>query len=112
MVRPTLRQLDILEAVARCGSFSRASADLHLTQPAVSMQIKQLESSLGMPLFEHIGKRIHLTAAGQETLKTCRAISRELTNLEHTLADMQGLKGGTLTVAAASSASQFTPRVR
>ena len=76
MIRPTLRQLDILEAVARCGSFSRASAELHLTQPAVSMQIKQLESTLGLPLFEHIGKGIHLTAAGTETLETCRAIGR------------------------------------
>lgn len=111
MIKPTLRQLDILEAVARCGSFSRASAELHLTQPAVSMQIKQLESTLGLPLFEHIGKRIHLTAAGQETLATCRAISRELTNLEHTLAGLQGLKGGTLTVSVVSTASYFTAKL-
>lgn len=111
MVRPTLRQLDILEAVARCGSFSRASAELHLTQPAVSMQIKQLESALGVPLFEQIGKRIHLTGAGQEALETSRAISRELSNLEHALADLQGLKGGTLTVSVASTASYFTARL-
>src|SRR4030065_122794 len=82
MVSPPLRQLDILEAVARCGSFSRASADLHLTQPAVSMQIKQLESALGTPLFEHIGKRIQLTAAGQETLQASPHVSRE-TLLQH-----------------------------
>lgn len=111
MIKPTLRQLDILEAVARCGSFSRASAELHLTQPAVSMQIKQLESTLGLALFEHIGKNIHLTEAGQETLQTCRAISRELVNLEHTLAELQGLKGGTLTVSVASTASYFTARL-
>src|SRR4030065_177364 len=111
MVRPTLRQLDILEAVARCGSCSGASACLHLTQPAVSMQIKQLESALGTPLFEHIGKRIQLTAAGQEALQASRAIGRELSNLEHTLADMQGLKGGTLTVSGASTASYFTARL-
>lgn len=111
MIKPTLRQLDILEAVARCGSFSRASAELHLTQPAVSMQIKQLESTLGLPLFEHIGKSIHLTAAGKETLATCRAIGRELTNLEHTLASLQGLKGGTLTVSVVSTASYFTAKL-
>jgi DNA-binding transcriptional LysR family regulator len=111
MLRLTLRQLDILEAVARCGSFSRASAELHLTQPAVSMQIKQLESTLGMPLFEQMGKRIHLTEAGQETLLATQAVLRELGNLEHTLANLQGLKGGTLTVSSASTASYFTARL-
>ncbi|MFZ0470756.1 MAG: LysR family transcriptional regulator, partial [Thiogranum sp.] len=61
MLKLTLRQLEILGAVARCGSFSRASTELHLSQPAVSMQIKQLERALGLPLFEHMGKHIHLT---------------------------------------------------
>ncbi|OZB54325.1 MAG: LysR family transcriptional regulator, partial [Thiomonas sp. 15-63-373] len=58
MIRITFRQLEILQAVADCGSFSRASEKLHLTQPAVSMQIKQLENLLDMPLFEHAGKKI------------------------------------------------------
>jgi len=111
MLRPTLRQLEILEAVARCGSFSRAARDVHLTQPAVSMQIKQLEESLGMPLFEHFGKQIHLTEAGRETLETARAISHELDNLAHSLADLQGLKGGTLAVSVASTASYFMARL-
>ena len=111
MAKPTLRQLDILEAVARCGNFSRASAELHLTQPAVSMQIKQLESTLGLPLFEQIGKQIQLTEAGREALRASRTIGRELINLEHTLAGMQGLKGGTLTVSVASTASYFTARL-
>ena len=111
MLKLTLRQLDILDAVARSGSFSRASAELHLTQPAVSMQIKQLETSLGIPLFEQMGKRIHLTRAGEETLQATRAIHQELTNLEHTLANLQGLKGGVLTVSAASTASYFTARL-
>jgi len=111
MLRLTLRQLDILEAVARCGSFSRASAELHLTQPAVSMQIKQLERTLGIPLFELIGKRIHLTEAGRETLHTSQAVQRELVNLEQALANLQGLKGGILNVSAASSASYFTARL-
>jgi DNA-binding transcriptional LysR family regulator len=111
MLRLTLRQLDILEAVARCGSFSRASEELHLTQPAVSMQIKQLEESLGLPLFEHIGKRIHLTEAGHETLEASRAVNRELANLEHALAALQGLKGGTLTISVVSSASYLAARL-
>ena len=111
MLKLTLRQLDILEAVARCGNFSRASAELHLSQPAVSMQIKQLEDSLGLPLFEHLGRRIHLTAAGQETLQASRAISRQLSNLETALADLRGLQGGTLTVSVASTATYFTARL-
>jgi DNA-binding transcriptional LysR family regulator len=111
MLRLTLRQLDILDAVARCGSFSRASAELHLTQPAVSMQIKQLESLLGMPVVEHMGKRIQLTEAGKATLGASRVIHHELLNLEHNLADLQGLKGGTLSVSVASTASYFTARL-
>lgn len=111
MLKLTLRQLEILDAVARCNSFSRASAELHLSQPAVSMQIKQLEERLGLPLFEHMGKHIHLTEAGQETLRTSHAIERELANLEQSLASVQGLKGGTLTVSVASTASVIAARL-
>lgn len=111
MRRPTLRQLEILDAVARCGSFSGASTELHLSQPAVSMQVKQLEDVLGLPLFEHMGKRIHLTAAGEEALKTSRIIAAELSNLQHAVAEIQGLKGGTLTVSATSTASVLAARL-
>ena len=111
MLKITLRQLEILDAVARCGSFSAASAELYLSQPAVSMQIKQLESVLGLPLFEHMGKQIRLTEAGEDTLRSGRVIADELANLEQSLADIQGLKGGTLTVSAASTASVFAARM-
>jgi len=111
MIKITLRQMQILDAVARCGSFSAASAELHLTQPAVSMQIKQLEGILGLPLFEHMGKQIHLTEAGEDTLRTGRNIGHELENLQQMLSDRRGLKGGTLTVSAASTASVFAARM-
>ena len=111
MPKPTLRQLEILAAVARGGSFSRASAELHLTQPAVSMQIKQLEEVLGMPLFEYHAKGVVLTEAGREVHRTSQAITGELENLAHTLANLQGLKGGVLTVSAASTASVFAARL-
>jgi len=111
MIKITLRQLQILDAVARCGSFSAASAELHLTQPAVSMQIKQLEGFLGLPLFEHMGKQIHLTEAGEDTLRTGRSITHELENLQQMLDNRRGLKGGTLTVSAASTASVFAARM-
>lgn len=111
MTKLTLRQLEILSAVARCRSFSRASNELHLSQPAVSMQIKQLETSLEIPLFEHMGKHIQLTEAGEAVLQTGQVLERELSNLKQILANMQGLKGGTLTVSAASTASIFAARL-
>jgi len=111
MIRLTLRQLEILDAVARCGSFSAASNELHLSQPAVSMQIKQLEGILGLPLFEHMGKQIRLTEAGEDALRTARAVQHEIANLEQSLADLQGLEGGTLAVSAASTASVFAARI-
>jgi DNA-binding transcriptional LysR family regulator len=75
------------------------------------MQIKQLEGVLGLPLVEHMGKRIQLTLAGQEVLGSCHVIEHELADLEQALADLQGLKGGTLTVSAASTASVFAARL-
>jgi len=111
MFKITLRQLQIFDAVAHYENFSRASVELHLTQPAVSMQIKQLEAMLGIPLFEHMGKKIHLTEAGKAVLDSAKSIEQQLLNLEHTLADIQGLKGGTLTVSAASTASVFAARL-
>lgn len=95
----------------RSGSFLRAAEDLHLTQPAVSMQIKQLENILGVSVFEQMGKQMHLTEAGREVLRTSQAVYRELVNLEHTLASLRGLKGGMLTVSASSTASYFTARM-
>jgi DNA-binding transcriptional LysR family regulator len=109
MIRLTLHQLNILQAVARGGSFSRASAELHLSQPAVSMQIRQLEESLGLPLFEQIGKRIHLTEAGKEVLTYARAITHQLDELEGVLNRLKGLSGGRLRISVATTANYFIP---
>ncbi|HEY9447614.1 MAG TPA: LysR family transcriptional regulator, partial [Burkholderiales bacterium] len=62
----TFRQMRVFEAVARHSSYSRAAEELHLTQPAVSIQVRQLEHHAGLPLFEQLGRKIHLTAAGRE----------------------------------------------
>lgn len=107
----TLRQLDVFEAVARHLSYTRAAAELHLTQPAVSMQIKQLEESLGLPLFEQIGKKVYLTDAGREMHHYCRAIAQELTEAEAVLEDLKGLKRGRLALAVASTANYFATRL-
>ena len=107
----TLRQLQVFEAVARHRSYTRAARELHLTQPAVSMQIKQLEESLGLPLFEQIGKRIYLTQAGREMDHYGRVIARQLTDAEAVLEDLKGLKRGHLALAVASTANYFATRL-
>ncbi|MCB1891975.1 MAG: LysR family transcriptional regulator, partial [Rhodocyclaceae bacterium] len=74
----TLRQLKIFEAVARHLSFSRAAEELHLTQPAVSMQVRSLETAAGLPLTEQVGKRVYLTDAGEELARHARVIAQQL----------------------------------
>jgi DNA-binding transcriptional LysR family regulator len=105
----TLRQLKVFEAVARHLSFSRAAAELHLTQPAASMQVKSLEHQAGLPLFEQIGKRIYLTEAGAELQRRSHAIARELAEAEEVLAAMRGVSHGRLSIALVSTAKYFAP---
>jgi len=111
MLHLTLRQLQIFDAVARHLSFSRASGEMHLSQPAVSMQVKQLEEAVGIPLFEQLGKRIFLTDAGREVQRTSQAIQQQLVDLENTLIDIRGVRGGSLTVGVVSTASYFAARL-
>jgi DNA-binding transcriptional LysR family regulator len=105
----TLRQLKVFESVARHLNYTRASQELHLTQPAVSMQVKQLEESLGVPLFEQLGKRIHLTDAGREVLAYARGITQQLDELEGVLNRLKGLSGGRLRISVATTANYFIP---
>jgi len=105
----TLRQLKVFESVARHLNYTRAARELFLTQPAVSMQVRQLEEALGVPLFEQLGKRIHLTAAGHETLTYARAINQQLDELEAVLNHLKGLSGGRLRISVASTANYFIP---
>lgn len=107
----TLRQLKIFEAVARCLSYTRASNELHLTQPAVSMQIKQLEEAVGLALFEQIGKRIFLTEAGQEMEHYARSILDTLQEADLVFDEMRGMERGSLRIAVASTANYFVPRL-
>ena len=72
----TMRQLQIFSSAARHLSFSRTSEELHLTQPAVSMQIKQLEDSAGLPLFERIGKRVVSDRGRRRALSLCTTGAR------------------------------------
>ena len=111
MKQATLHQLKVFEAVARHNSFTRAAEELFLTQPTVSMQVKQLTKAVGMPLFDQVGKRMSLTQAGEELLKTCRQVFEHLDQFEMTIADLKGLKQGRLRVAVITTAKYFVPRL-
>lgn len=111
MLHFTFRQLSVFEAVARRLSFSRAADELHLTQPAVSMQIKQLEGNIGLPLFEQVGKKIFLTEAGNELFHYSRVIAQNLGEVEAVLSELKGLKRGKLKISVASTANYFAPQL-
>ncbi|MDR2195659.1 MAG: LysR family transcriptional regulator [Gallionellaceae bacterium] len=111
MLNLTLKQLKIFDAVARHLNFSRAAETLYLSQPAVSMQIKQLEDSVGMPLLEKHGKRLFLTEAGREVLHYSRTVLQQLQEMESVLGDMKGLERGQLSIAVVSTANYFMPQL-
>jgi len=111
MKNATLRQLKVFETVARHMSFSRAAEELHLTQPAVSTQVRQLELHVGLPLFEQLGKRIYLTPAGTEMLHYSRSIIQQFREAEDAMAQLKGISGGRLNVAVISAGDYFFPRL-
>ncbi|WP_211455398.1 LysR family transcriptional regulator [Collimonas antrihumi] len=111
MKNATLRQLKTFETVARHLSYSRAAEELHLTQPAVSLQVKQLEEHAGLPLFEQLGKKIYLTAAGVEMLRHGRMIIQQFRETEDAMAQLKGVSGGRLNVAVISAGDYFFPRL-
>ncbi len=111
MKNSTLRQFVVFETVARLLHFTRAAEMLGMTQPSVSMQVKQLEDNLGVALFEQIGKRTHLTEAGRELYHYCREISRQLAAAETVLDRLKGIQGGQLRLAIAPAAKYFVPQL-
>ena len=111
MIPATLHQLKVFETVARNGSFTRAAEELLITQPTVSSQVKQLTKSVGLPLFEQIGKSLYLTDAGRELLATCQDIFEKLNNFEIKVADLKGTKQGQLNLAVITTAKYFVPRL-
>ncbi len=107
----TLRQLRVFETVARHLSHTRAAEELLLSQPAVSMQIKQLEEHVGIALFEQIGRRLHLTDAGLELHHYIREITQQLAEAEDALMRLKGLEAGSLRLAVVHSAKYFAPKL-
>ncbi|AXS78974.1 LysR family transcriptional regulator [Dechloromonas sp. HYN0024] len=109
--RITFRQLETFAAVSRLNSFTKAADALHLTQPAVSIQIKQISETIGLPLFEQTGRDIALTPAGEELLKTVRSLDDIWNRFESAVDELKGLRRGKLRVALVTTAKYFLPRM-
>lgn len=107
----TLHQLRIFHAVARCGSFAKAAQALHLSPPALSLQVKQLSQSVGQPLFEQLGKRIFLTTAGHTLADACGDIEQRLERLSQDLLAQQGVEQGRLRVAILTTLKYSVPKL-
>lgn len=103
MRRLTFRQLQTFEAVARNLSFSRAAEELHMSQPAVSMQVRVLETIAGQALTEQVGKKIFLTEAGRELYLACQAITARLDDLKANLAQLRGAQAGRLDIGVTAT---------
>jgi DNA-binding transcriptional LysR family regulator len=111
MMQPTFHQLRILTVVAEEGSVTKAAARLHLTQPTLSIQLRQLADTVGEPIIEIVGRRLHLTEVGQEVLTTAREVDDQLNALRSRLSARRKVHGGRLRVAIVSTAESFMPRL-
>lgn len=107
----TFKQLKIFSTVAEHQSYTIAAKILFLTQPAVSMQIKQLEDTVGMPLFERVGKQIALTEAGDELLHYAKSIQNQIDEATLMLGELKGVERGRLHLTMASTANYFAPQL-
>jgi DNA-binding transcriptional LysR family regulator len=107
----TLPQLRLFEAIARLGSFTQAARELHMAQPTASMQIKKLTATVGVALFEQVGKRVYLTDAGRRLQESCKHVFRVFVALEESLAGMRALESGRLRLAVSTTGMCFAPRL-
>ena len=100
LLRMTLRQLQVFRAVCEHRSYSRAAETMALTQPAVSLQIRQLEEQVGLPLFEYVGRKLYLTEAAESLLETSADIFDRLESLDMNLSTLEGSLRGELRLSA------------
>lgn len=107
----TLRQIEVFNAVVRHLNYTRAAEELHLSQPAVSMQIRQLEDNIGLPLFEQLGKQMFMTDAGREMNAYGRNIVDLLDEADKVFQAIKGLGQGELSISVATTASHFATRL-
>ena len=107
----TFRQLRLFLALAETGSVSAAARVMHVTQPTASMQLREVTQAVGLPLYEVVSRRVHLTEAGQALARTARAIAGEWDAFEQRVSGAKGLTSGRLKVAVVSTAKYFVPRL-
>lgn len=107
----TLHQLRIFRAVAQHNSFARAAEALHLSPPTLSLQVKQLSESVGQPLFEQLGKKIYLTAAGRTLAEACEDIEARMERLGEDLAALQGVERGSVKLAILTTVKYTVPKL-
>jgi DNA-binding transcriptional LysR family regulator len=107
----TLPQLRVFEASARLGSLTRAAQELHIAQPTASVQIKKLSETVGVPLFEQVGKRVYLTDAGRRLHAGCNDVFRAFSAIEEALNGMRAIESGHLRLAVSSTGKYFVPRM-
>lgn len=107
----SLRQLEILLAVAECGGVSAAAEQLHLSQPTVSMQLRKLSDAVGHTLYEQVGRQLRFTEAGEAVLAAAADVMRRFEQLDMALADLRGLKSGTLRLAVVTTSKYFVPHL-
>ncbi len=105
----TLQQLRLFESVVRNGSYTRAAEEMHLTQPAVSIQIRRLEDQAGVPLLEQMGRRIYPTAAGKLVQAAASDVLARLRQLDSDMDSLRGDVRGPLQIAVVSTGKYFMP---
>jgi LysR family transcriptional regulator, low CO2-responsive transcriptional regulator len=111
MRNASLRQLRVFAAAARHQSFGKAAEELHLTPPAVSMQIRELEEHVGLPLFDRAARRVALTVTGEYLLVYVRKVLSTLKDAEDAIARFRGLESGRVAIGMVSTAKYFVPRL-
>ena len=107
----TFRQLRLFLALAETGSVSAAAKAMHVTQPTASMQLKEISASVGLPLYEVIGKKVFLTDVGKSLAVTARDITQSLASFEQLTYATKGIAKGHLRIAVVSTAKYFMPRL-
>lgn len=107
----TFRQLRLFLALADTGSVSAAARQMHVTQPTASMQLREVSEAVGVPLYEVIARRVHLTDAGLDLADTARRMTALWDDFEQRVSATQGLTRGRLRVAVVSTAKYFIPRM-
>lgn len=107
----TVKQLEVLDAVSREGSVTAAAGTLHLTQPAVSMQLRQLEEQLEISLFEPVGRGLQITEPGRELAAMATDLLLRLDDFSGAARDLRGVRRGRVRLGVVSTAKYFAPRL-